>query len=72
MIDPELHEYNYLHDDSGLTLHCFLEYDEGIPEENIDPAMTLVHAFVGDVDVFELLHHKLVDRIEEGALHDPY
>jgi len=72
MIDPSLHEFHYIHDDSGLTLQCFLEYDEGIPEEKIDPAMTLIHAFVGDADVFGLLHHKLIDNIEERALYDPY
>jgi hypothetical protein len=72
MIDPDLHEFHYIHDDSGITLQCFLEYDEGIPEEHIEPNLTLVHAFAGDVDVFGLLHVKLIDNIERRAFHDPY
>lgn len=67
-----LHEFYYIHDDSGITLRCLLDLDEGVPEENIDPTMTLIHAFAGDVDVFGLLHHKLVDNIEERALREPY
>lgn len=72
MIDPDLHEFHYIHDDSGITLQCFLDYDAGIPEEHIAPSLTLCHAFAGDVDIFELLHVKLIDDIERKALRDPY
>jgi hypothetical protein len=70
--DPHLYEFYYIHDDSGITLRCLLEYDEGIPENNIEPNFTLVYAYVDNVDVFGLLHHKLVDDIERRALRDPY
>jgi hypothetical protein len=66
--EPHYHEYHYDHEDSGYTLVCHFEYDDGIPENDIDPQMTLLAAYVGGVDVAPLLHFKMIDRIERKAL----
>ena len=73
-VEPDLKDmYSYEYVTSlGLSLRCYLEYEEAEKQTNSEPgcseSIDLVYAFAGLIDISEVLHDDVKALIEEKAL----